>query len=286
MNLSPAHLTLYTAIILLSLNGLFANGLPLDATSITQVRSIFALASLFIFIILIKGSIKLPDKKTVGIVYGLGILMGLHWVSFFYAMQSSSVAIGMLALYTFPVMTVLIEPLFNKKAIHAKDIALGLLALLGLFIIVSEHLTGTHSHALLGIAAGIASALFFALRNIFQKYYCKNIPSETLMLHQLIAIACMLSPFIDFQSLGQFNTTHWLYIALLGIISTAFAHTLLVKSYKVFPAKTAAMVSCLQPVFGALFAWLVLDEWLSINTIIGGSIILGVAIYESTKAPA
>lgn len=278
MNLSPAHLTLYTAIILLSLNGLFANGLPLDATSITQVRSIFALASLFIFIILIKGSIKLPDKKTVGIVYGLGILMGLHWVSFFYAMQSSSVAIGMLALYTFPVMTVLIEPLFNKKAIHAKDIALGLLALLGLFIIVSEHLTGTHSHALLGIAAGIASALFFALRNIFQKYYCKNIPSETLMLHQLIAIACMLSPFIDFQSLGQFNTTHWLYIALLGIISTAFAHTLLVKSYKVFPAKTAAMVSCLQPVFGALFAWLVLDEWLSINTIIGGSIILGVKV--------
>ncbi len=286
MNFSPAHTTLYAAIILLSLNGLFSNGLDLDVISITFARSLLAGLSILLFISWIRGTLKLQSPKSYLLVYTVGVLMGLHWVSFFYAMQSSSVAIGMLSLYTFPIMTVFIEPFFTRTNVHKQDITLGLLALLGLLIIVSPHLDFSSSLILWGIASGVVSALLFTLRNIIQKYHCADIPSETLMLHQMVAITAMLAAFTDINALAKLNSTHWLYIGLLGIITTAFAHTLIVKSYKVFPAKTVAMVSCLQPVFGALFAWLALNEGLSPNTLIGGSIILGVAIYESTKTPA
>ena len=40
--------------------------------------------------------------------------MGGHWITYFYALKFSNVAIGMLSLYTFPVMTALLEPFFIK----------------------------------------------------------------------------------------------------------------------------------------------------------------------------
>ena len=42
---------------------------------------------------------------------------GNDWVSYFYAMQVSSVAIGVVALYTYPVITVFLEPLFHWKTV-------------------------------------------------------------------------------------------------------------------------------------------------------------------------
>jgi drug/metabolite transporter (DMT)-like permease len=294
MKISTAHLTLYTSIFLLGLNGLFSNGLPIDATTLTHIRSVFAGITLALFIILSRGTIKLPNVKSVFIVYGIGILLGLHWITFFYAMQSASVAIGMLALYTYPIITILIEPFFTRKKLQLLDIALATLVLAGLCIIVSDHLGDifdpnkniSSSGIVMGVASGMVSAILFAFRNTLQKYCCSHVKSDTLMLHQMILITIMLFVFIDTQALNQLNNIQWFYVVILGVLTTAIAHTLLVKSYKLFAAKTVAMVSCLQPVLGSFFAWMILNESLSMHTIIGGSIILGVAIYESAKAPA
>jgi len=284
MRPSTTYLTLYTSVFLLGLNGLFSNGLPLDATTLTQVRSVFAGFTLLIFISLTKGSIRLPNKKSALVVYGLGILLGLHWITFFYAMQSASVAIGMLSLYTYPIMTVFIEPFFTKKKVNRLDIILVLLVLVGLVIIVSSHLKGTENTVLIGALSGIASAIFFSFRNTLQKYYCADVASDTLMLHQMIVISLMLALFINIETVSTLSFNNWSYVIILGVLTTAIAHTLLVKSYKLLDAKTVAMISCLQPVIGSLAAWLVLNESLHLTTIIGGGIILAVAIYESTRA--
>jgi drug/metabolite transporter (DMT)-like permease len=284
MTPSTALLTLYTSILLLSLNGLFSNGLPLDTVTMTSIRSLFAALALAIFIVVIRRRLVLPNIKTTFIVYGLGILMGLHWLTYFYAMQSASVAIGMLTLYTYPMMTIFIEPLFTKKKIAKADIVLGIVVFIGLIIIVSDHLSSPNNPVFIGALCGVISALAFALRNTLQKYHCPLVASETLMLHQVIIIGVVLAGFVDLKALTALHTIHWFYLLLLGIFTTALAHTLLVKSYKNFAAKTVAMVSCLQPVFGSLFAWWILNESLSLHTMIGGGIILSVAIYESAQA--
>jgi len=292
MKPSTAHFTLYTSIFLLGLNGLFSNGLPVDATTLTHVRSVFAGITLLLFLVLMRGTIKLPNLKSVLTVYGIGILLGLHWITFFYAMQTASVAIGMLSLYTYPIITILIEPFFTRKQVKALDVFLALTVLIGLSIIVSDHLIegvfsdkqGFSFEIIIGVASGVLSAILFAFRNTLQKYCCTDVRSDTLMLHQMLLITIMLGLFIDVGALSQLDSTQWFYVVILGVITTAIAHTLLVKSYKLFAAKTVAMVSCLQPVLGSLLAWLVLNETISIYTAIGGSIILGVAIYESTKA--
>ena len=72
---------LYLAIFLLALTGLFAKLIPLDATSIIQLRSVVAAMGIACFTALQKRSLKLSGIRIYAGVYGLGILLGLHWVA-------------------------------------------------------------------------------------------------------------------------------------------------------------------------------------------------------------
>lgn len=274
-------ITLYLGIILLSANGLFSKTIPLDATSITQLRSVIAVIAIVVFLSVLKRPLHIANgKKQLG-VYGLGLLMGLHWVTYFHAMQVSTIAIGMLSLYTFPVITIFLEGMVNKEKISWKDLLSAVFILVGILVMTGGDIDIKQSSTLQGIFWGLASAVFFSSRNVLQKYYFSDIPSINLMLFQLIAIAVALLFFIDFSAVTSLPASSWLQLVTMGLVTTAAAHTFLVTSYKRLPAKTVAMVSCLQPAVGAFLAWLVLRELISMPIVIGGAIILSVAVYES-----
>jgi len=272
---------LYVAVFLLSLNGLFSKIIPLDAVSVTQLRSVMAALALIAFALMRKRTLRLGGVKEVMGVYGVGIILGLHWVSFYHSMQISTVAIGMLSLFTYPVITVFLEPLFNKKMVQLKDVVAAIIVFVGIGIMVGDDLNQFDSAAMQGVIWGVISAFLFSLRNLLQKYNHPSVPSDSLILHQVIAIAFMLLLFVDVDALGSLNLNDWLLLVLLGAISTAMAHSLLSYSLKHLPAKSIAMISCLQPLAAAGFAWLLIDEVPTIGIVVGGLIIVSVAFYES-----
>ena len=67
---------------------------------------------------------------------GLGAIMALHWVTYFASMQYASISVGIIALFTFPVITVLLEPFFEKIKICWQDIVSALVVLMGIWLIV------------------------------------------------------------------------------------------------------------------------------------------------------
>ena len=93
----------------------------------------------------------------------------------------------------------------------------------------------------------------------------------------------MLLLFVDYQQVQMISARDYLLLLLLGVFTTAGAHTLLIAALKRLPAKTVAMLGCMQPVIGACFAWLILDEHISLFVAIGGAVILAVATYESIR---
>lgn len=275
--------SLYLSIFLLALTGLFAKLIPLDATAIIQLRSMVAALGLAGFIFLQKRSFKLNRGRTYFGVYGLGVLLGLHWVTFFHAMQVSTVAVGMLAMFTFPVVTILIEPFFTGHKLKRGDLLAGLMVVSGLTIMVGSDLTDLNRPVTMGVLSGTVSAVLFALRNLLQKYRFAGETSDSLMLHQVIAVGLMLAAFVEWPRVGALDGISMLKIVLLGIFSTATAHTLLVFSLKQLPAKTVALIQCLQPLVATLLAWLVVGEVPGLSVMIGGSLILAVAAYESVQ---
>jgi drug/metabolite transporter (DMT)-like permease len=123
---------------LLGATALFAKLLPLSAVDITFGRALVACVMLFGIVKLLRGSIRLDSLKDYLVALFLGLLMAAHWVSYFAAMQYSSVSVGMIALFTFPVMTVLLEPFFEGIRLVWQDIVSALVVLFGIYLIVRE----------------------------------------------------------------------------------------------------------------------------------------------------
>jgi drug/metabolite transporter (DMT)-like permease len=103
------------------------------------------------------------------------------------------------------------------------------------------------------------------------------------MFHQMVAIGLMLAIFVDYPQVSTLAAVDWFKLVLLGIFSTAGAHTLLVFSMKQLPVKSVALISCLQPVIAALLAWYVIEETPGVPVVIGGGMVLSVSVYESLQ---
>ncbi len=154
-------------------------------------RSVLAIPFLFLFLLLTKQDIKISFQWNWTILFA-GILMGTHWVTYFYALQWSNVAVGMLSLFTFPVITAFLEPAFFKTNFNKKHIFLGGLTLLGIYFLVpSFALAQTHGPA---IALGVFSALCYALRNLLLKKAHSSGNGSQQMLSQVMIIALCFSP--------------------------------------------------------------------------------------------
>lgn len=245
-------------------------------------RCTIALIAIGLFMVFKKISFKFDYQKDGKSFLICALLQGTHWVTYFYALQNAGVGLGTLALFTFPIFTTLLEPFILKTKFDPRHLLLGIIMALGVSILTPEFNTG--NQIVVGILFGIVSAVFFAIRNILMKKHVKKYDSSLLMFYQNGLVAIFLLPtffFIHFETSTYFNEFH--YVLFLGLITTAFGHSLFVKSFKNFSATTAALLSSVQPVYGIILG-LLINEIPNANTIIGGAIILTAVVLETMIA--
>ena len=128
---------IYTAMVLLAINGVLSKTIPLDAITVTCLRCGIAFCALSLCA-LAEPTLGFITLRQRCLVVGLGVLMGIHWSCFFKGMQVSTVAIGILAHYTTPVVTVTLEPLLDRQLPKRADVIAALLVLVGLGIMVPQ----------------------------------------------------------------------------------------------------------------------------------------------------
>ncbi len=274
-------LSVHVAILFLGVTGLFSKLVELPAIDIIAYRGILAAATLFTILGVTRGTIRIHNLQHLALMIGLGFLLGIHWVSYFYSMQVSGVAVGMIALFTYPVMTVFIEPLFHGDKPKTKDVFCGLIMLVGVALIVPDF--SISNSITIGIFWGGFSAFFFSLRNVLQKHYLSQYGGVTSMLYQSFFAGIVALPFIS-MPITNITTHQWLLLLVLASIFTALPHSLFASSLRHLKAKSVGLIASLQPLYGTLFAFWVLSEQPSISTLFGGLIILSAAAYESYSA--
>lgn len=269
---------IHSAVIFLGITALFSKLISLTALEISLLRSIFAAAIILFIVLWQKNSIKLFKAKDYGIAVLLGVLLAVHWVTYFHAMQVSSVAVGVIALYTFPVITVFLEPLFHGEQPHIKDVVSALVVLLGIYLLVPEFSLSNETTQ--GLLWGILSALFFSLRNIIQGHYFKRYTAKHSLFYQSLVTFIVLLPF-SYEVIPEVTNIQWGQLLILGVFFTALPHTLFAFSLLNLKAKTVSLVACVQVVYATLFAAALLSEWPQLSTVIGGLIVVSAAMYES-----
>ena len=273
-------LELNTAVLLWAGTALFSKWIALPALEITAYRSVAAALALLAVLAWQRQSLRPQSRRDFWLLLGGGVTLGLHWVTYFQSMQVSTVAVGILALHTYPVMTALVEPALFKERLHGIDVLLGLVVLAGVAVLVPDF--SLDSSITRGVLLGILSAACFAARNILTRPVVKTYGGGTVMLYQLIVTVVMLVPVaifagtpVDSRSVAQ--------LAVLGIFFTALPHTLFTNSLRHLSAKTVGVISTLLPIYGTITAALLLGEVPAPRTIVGGVIILAAVTVETWR---
>jgi drug/metabolite transporter (DMT)-like permease len=272
---------LLMATLLISTSGVLGRYIDLPSPVIIWFRCALGALFILIFCIYKKSSLKINSNKDIPTVVLSSLLLGIHWITYFYALKLSNVALGMLSLFTFPVITALLEPLFLKIKLDKIHIVLGIMVIIGIYILAPEF--NIESSHVKGILLGLFSAVCFALRNLILKRHVVNYNGTVLMLHQILILSVVLLPVLFLMDTDNVQS-QFPYILLLALFTTAIGHSIFIHSLKYFSVSTASIINSLQPVFGIIMAFLFLKEIPHWNTIIGGSLILGTVIIESIRS--
>ncbi|MDA0937079.1 MAG: DMT family transporter [Bacteroidetes bacterium] len=267
------------AVLIISTSGTLGRYIDLPVPMIIFLRAIIGGVFLFLFCRWKKLSftIQKKDRKT---IFFSGVLMGSHWITYFIALKMSSVAIGMLSVFTYPIITTLLEPIMLNSKFKKSNLLLGLMVLVGIYFLTPE--ISLENDQFKAIGFGVFSALCYSIRNIYMKSKSTEYEGSILMVYQLIIVSLLLSPALFvYETTGLESSLP--AILILAILTTAVGHTLFIYSFRNFTISTASIISSVQPVYGIIIGMIVLAEYPALSTVFGGMLILGTVIIESIR---
>ena len=274
---------IHVAVLLFGLAGLFGKFLALPAWCIVLGRTAFATIVLGVFLLLAPPIRQPKDVKTMGLFGLLGLILAVHWITFFHAIQVSSVAVGLLAFSTFPIFITCLEPWWFKEKRRPMDMITALLVVLGLCIMAYPSPFG--GSVFYGVCWGTVSGFTFAILSLLNRKWVRQYPPAVIAFYQNTGVTLLLLPMIGWVDVridaGQLGL-----LAILGVACTALSHALFIRGLTVVRAQLASVIACLEPVYGIVFAYFLLQEMPSAHTLAGGAVILMTTLLAMVRRVA
>lgn len=269
------------AVLLISTSGVLGRYISMPPPVTIWVRCLIAAIILGAYCWYKKIDLKITRKKDWLTIIVSGLFFGAHWITYFYALHLTNVAIGMLSLFTYPIITALLEPLFFKTTLNKRHILLGVVVVVGIYFLFPEF--NIENNQTKGVLFGLISAIFYAIRNIIMKKKVANYHGSMLMFYQMVIVTLVLWPVLFIFEVNP-TTNDWQALIILALVTTSIGHTLFVMSFKNFSVSTASIMSSVQPIYGIIFGILFLSELPTSNTLIGGFLILTTVVIESIQS--
>lgn len=271
-------LFLHIAVMLFGLSGVIAQFVEVPAVMVALGRVICSSILLFLIAVIKKDSLKLNSKKDYGMIILTGVVMAIHWTTFFQSIQVSSVAIGTITFSTFPLFLTFLEPLAFHEKLQKRNIFSAVILLAGVVITIPEF--SMANHTTIGIIWGMICSFTYAVLTMANRYFSSRYTGRIICMYEQGTAAVVLLPAIFIVD-ATWRIPDLAGVAVIGFICTAFAYSLYVSAQKGVKAQTAGIISGMETVYGILYALLFLGEVPRMRELIGGAVILGVAMYSS-----
>ncbi len=239
--------------------------ISIGATALVWYRMLIASLVIFVYI-KIKGiSLKAKGKTLLGLA-GVGVLIALHWLTFFGAVKIANVSITLAMMSTGAFFTSILEPIFYKRKLIWYELVFGLLVIGGLYLIFEVETRYTE-----GIIVALISALLAALFTLFNGKYVKKHDSVMISFYELLTGALFITVFLAVTnrfdaSFFQVQQTDWIYLIILATVCTAYAFIASVKVMKHLTPYTIMLTTNMEPVYGIILAFLILGDAEQMNT--------------------
>ena len=278
------HIVLHLIIFMWGFTGILGKLIQLPPLSIVWYRVLIAIFSLLAGLYFLKMPMKISDKKSFLQTLGVGLIVTLHWLTFYKSISLSTASLGILCLSTTTLHVTWLEPLLTGKKFSFVEFIMGLLVVIGIYIVSDNY----SQKEFLALMYGLGSALCAALFSIFNAQIAKKVPSSAMSLHEMGIGLVALSVVLLFQgkftsSFFSINLSDFLWLLFLGILCTSVAFLVTIEVLKKLGAFTVSLSINLEPVYTILLAVFILQEHtlLSSRFYIGAGVIILVLLLNA-----
>ena len=271
---------LHAAALLFGFAGLFGKWLVLPPLVIVFGRTVVAAVALALLARLRRERGPSLDRFDWRLAAG-GAVLALHWVAFFQAVQTASVAVGLLGFASFPLFVLLLEAVMRERPLRIAEWTTVACVTAGLVLVVPEF--RLQNPIVRGLLWGLGSGFSFALLAIGNRALTGRHAANTIAFWQNGCAAIFLLPLVAFAGAAP-NARDVALLLVLGLACTALAHTLFIASLRELSAHTASVVAALEPVYGIALAFLFLGETPTARMRAGAALIVGAALFATRGA--
>lgn len=278
------HLT----VLIFGITGVLGKLIEGDEMLIVFYRLIFAVLGIFIYFKLSKYKINL-SKEALKETWYVGIIVGLHWVTFFGAIKLSNVSVALICFSSSTLFTSILEPLYFKRKPILYEVLLGVLIILGIFYVCREpgkpFFNSSYTAGMLMSILSAFLASWFTVINgklIQAGRRAKNV--SFLELSFALVFISILVGFNYGTRLHEivFTPIDLLYCAILGLLCTSFAYIVSVDVMKEISPYTITMSVNLEPIYSIILATIIwpMSEKMAPSFYFGAVAILGIILIN------
>lgn len=205
--------------------------------------------------------IQAISKKEIASIVAVGGIAALHWLSFYGSIKYANISVALVCFSAVGFFTALFEPLINKHRFNKTNLLLGVLVMIGIYIVFQFDPSYK-----VGIAVGLVSALLGALFPVYNRRFMQRMNAETLLTWQMSGGFLVLTALLPLY-LYLFPTQYfipvlsdWFWLLVLSWICSVWAFHLSANALKKISAFTVNLTYNLEPVYGILLAFVVYHE--------------------------
>ncbi|MEK6782745.1 MAG: DMT family transporter [Bacteroidota bacterium] len=246
-------------------------------------RSLLAAFGMAVLIVMTRGRFKIEANDLLKLL-ATGCIVAIHWLTFFASGRVSNPSISLVGFATCSFWAAILEPLAKRKNIQPLEIGLGLVVLLGLYIIYSFNFQYP-----MGLFLGIVSGLTAALFSIINSKMISKVAATTITFYEMTgATFCTLLFFPVYQHFWADNSSlqlvpepmDWVYIIIMALACSVYAYTAAINLMKKLSVFYIQLTLNLEPLYGIILALLVFGE----QEVMGMSFYIGTLIILSAVA--
>ncbi len=270
-----SYLNLHLIVFIWGFTAVLGELITIREASLVWYRMLLASIFLFAFLIIKKKQIILPAKAIAKLTF-VGMLIAIHWILFFKAINISNVSITLAMFSVGAFFASILEPLFYKRRMLWYEVVFGLIIIAGLSFIMQvefKHLEGA-AYALLSVFVGVLFTLFNG--KLIQQH-----DSTIITMYEFLAGFLFVTLYLAINhtfnaAFFEVSGKDWVLILVLSSICTAYAFTASVNVMKKLSPYTVMLTTNLEPVYGILLAYFIIgeSEQMSISFYIGSVVIL------------
>lgn len=250
-NLFILHLTVFVW----GFTGILGALISINAVQLVWYRVGIASISLFAYFLLSKTDIKVSCSKFIKFFLTGGVV-AIHWILFFHSIKVANVSVALICLSSVTLFIAILEPLVKKHAISKGDIFIGLVIILGIYLIFKFESKYTS-----GIIFGLLSALAASIFATINSTLVQKTNASIIGFYELTGAFFWVSVLRLFdgtlvKETFSLSLSDWGYLMLLGTVCTALAYVAGVAVMRTISAFRVALITNLEPVYGIVLAFI------------------------------